>query len=337
MSLRSLSLGVGVYCTLAGQVLACAGDKPDESPTFVDLAADPARGPAPGGASESPGTSPSAPVTGFATDDPVGPRTAATGCTKVDFLFVVDNSLSMLEEQTALVNSFSGFMNVVQQTLGASDFHVMVIDTDAGGIGDAISTFLGRSDACAPVLGAGHRHNQAGEDCGIEGTQRYLDATQADLTGAFSCVAQVGTLGNPSEAPVDAMLASLAPAINAPGGCNAGFSRDDAILVVTLIGDEDDGTSAGDPASWRQALTLAKGGSETSIVFLGLIGADGTAAESNACAASEVDAAPRLHELVRGLPFGTTGDICAADYAPFFAEAVSVIDTACDDFTPIIR
>ncbi|HTV17389.1 MAG TPA: hypothetical protein VMG12_01920 [Polyangiaceae bacterium] len=329
MRFRSLSL------TLLASTLACAGETPDSAPAFVDLADDGANPPA-AGASGSSSNSPSTPVTGFATDDPVQPS-AAGGCTKVDFLFVVDNSLSMLEEQTALVRSFPGFMDIVEQTLGAGDFHVMVIDTDAGGIGDAISTILGRGDACAPVLGAGHRQSQSGEECGLEGTQRYLDTTQADLTTAFSCVAQVGTLGNPSEAPVDAMLASLAPAINAPGGCNAGFSRDDAILVVTLIGDEDDATSAGDPNAWRQALINAKGGSENSIVFLGLIGGDGNAAQSPACLASEVDAAPRLHQFIQAFPFGTTGDICAADYAPFFAEAVSVIDTACDDFTPIIR
>ena len=337
MSHRSSRSRVRRWCLLAAPVLACAGEQSDESPRFVDLAAGDPASTAPSGA--SPGASSGAPVTGLATDDPAvgSPGAAGAGCTKVDFLFVVENSLSMLEEQTALVNSFPGFMNVVEQTLGATDFHVMVIDTDAGGIGDALSAFLGNTDACAPVLGAGHRHNQAGEECGIEGTQRYLDSSQPDLAGAFSCVAQVGTLGNPREAPVDALLASLAPAINAPGGCNAGFSRDDAILVVTLIGDEDDATSGGDPSAWRQALVNAKGGSDTSIVFLGLIGGDGSAAPSSACVASDVDAAPRLHELIRGFSFGTTGDICAADYAPFFADAVSVIDTACEDFTPIIR
>jgi hypothetical protein len=331
MSLRSFSLGVALCWSFA-----CGGEEPDAAPAFVDLADDRATGTPPPASGSNADPSPSTPVTGLATDDPaVGAPTA--GCTKVDFLFVVDNSLSMLEEQTALVQSFPGFMRVVEQALGASDFHIMVIDTDAGGVGDAISMFLGRGDACAPVLGAGHRQNQAGEECGIEGTQRYLDTTQADLAGAFSCVAQVGTLGNPSEAPVDAMLASLSPAINASGGCNAGFSRDDAILVVTLIGDEDDATSSGDPEAWRQALIAAKGNNENSIVFLGLIGGDGTAASSPACIASEVDAAPRLHQLIQALPFGTTGDICASDYAPFFAEAVSVIDTACEDFTPIIR
>jgi len=328
MTIRSPSLAAGV-CWM----LACGGAKPDAAPSFVDLAANAAPSTPP--ADSNPNPPPTLPVTGLASDDPVA--APSSGCTKVDFLFVVDNSLSMLEEQTALVQSFPGFMRVVEQTLGASDFHDMVVDTDAGGVGDALSTLLGRGDTCGPVLGAGHRQNQAGEECGIEGSQRYLDSSQSDLAGAFSCVAQVGTLGSPREAPVDAMLASLEPAINAPGGCNAGFTRDDAILVITLIGDEDDATSSGDPEAWRQALVATKAGSDNSIVFLGLIGGAASAAQSPACIASDIDPAPRLHQLIEGFPFGTTGDICAPDYAPFFADAVSVIDTACEDFTPIIR
>src|SRR5688572_4421644 len=151
---RLLSLGVALCWSFA-----CGGDKPDAAPAFVDLADDGATTAPPPASGSNPNPSPATPVTGFATDDPVA-AAPATGCTKVDFLFVVDNSLSMLEEQTALVQSFPGFMRVVEQALGASDFHIMVVDTDAGGVGDAISMFLGRGDACAPVLGAGHRQNQ---------------------------------------------------------------------------------------------------------------------------------------------------------------------------------
>jgi hypothetical protein len=318
-------------------LLACGGTEADGDPLFVDVVGEgtAGSGSGPGGGAPSPGSG--APVTGLPTDD--APVERAQGCAKVDFLFVVDNSLSMLEEQTALVNSFPGFMGVVEDTLGASDFHVMVIDTDADNLRDALSALLGQGgDTCEPTLGAGRRQSQAGQDCGLATGQRYLDGSQSNLTGTFSCVAEVGTLGNPLEAPVDAMLASVGPALNGPGGCNAGFLRDDAILVVTLIGDEDDGVSSGDPASWRDALIGAKGGSDASIVFLGLIGAESSAAmASPTCGDEAPDPAPRLQSLIESFPFGTVGDICASDYAPFFAQSVSVIDTACDDFQPVLR
>jgi hypothetical protein len=321
---------------LTASLLACGGPAADGDPAFVDGARErPGESAAGNGAADlSPGSG--SPVTGLPTDDP--PPEARQGCAKVDFLFVVDNSLSMLEEQTALVSSFPGFMGVVEQTLGASDFHVMVIDTDADNLRDAISALLGQGgDPCGTTLGAGRRQSQAGQDCGLAGGQRYLDSSQADLTATFSCVAEVGTLGNPLEAPVEAMLASVGPALSGPGGCNSGFLRDDAILVVTLIGDEDDGVSSGDPQAWRNALVNIKGGSDGSIVFLGLIGGGSSAVASSTCGGDAPDAAPRLQSLVESFRFGTVGDICASDYAPFFAQSVSVIDTACDDFQPVLR
>ncbi|MEY2931849.1 MAG: hypothetical protein RL033_2598, partial [Pseudomonadota bacterium] len=51
------------------------------------------------------------------------------GCRKVDFLFVIDNSLSMLDEQSNLARSFPGFIQVVEQVLEARDFHIMVVST----------------------------------------------------------------------------------------------------------------------------------------------------------------------------------------------------------------
>lgn len=325
---------------LLSWLVACAGAKADGEPGFLALEGDRAATPADptDNGSDSNGASDREPS--FVSDPlltDVQPGSASQGCTKVDFLFVVDNSLSMLEEQTALVNSFPGFMNVVEETLGATDFHVMVVDTDAGGVRDAIASLLGQGgDTCGPTLGAGRRQSQAGEDCGLANDLGYIDASQTDLSAAFSCVAEVGTLGNPSEAPVDAMLASLAPTLNAPGGCNAGFLRNDAMLVITLIGDEDDGVSRGEPADWRDALVQAKGGSAESIVFLGLVGGE-TSAGSATCVGSAPDPAPRLHRLIESFSYGTVGDICAGDYAPFFAQSVGVIDTACDDFVPVIR
>jgi hypothetical protein len=56
-----------------------------------------------------------------------------TGCSKIDFLFVVDNSGSMSEEQQALANSFPGFIESIQTTVKAEDYHIMVIDSDSGG------------------------------------------------------------------------------------------------------------------------------------------------------------------------------------------------------------
>src|SRR5690349_21180490 len=54
------------------------------------------------------------------------------GCQKVDLLFVIDNSGSMVEEQAALVASFGGFVDGIQAQLStAESYHVGVVTTDA--------------------------------------------------------------------------------------------------------------------------------------------------------------------------------------------------------------
>ena len=54
-----------------------------------------------------------------------------SGCDKVDFLFVIDNSGSMGEFQDNLVANFPGFIETIQNELDeAQDYHIMVVDTD---------------------------------------------------------------------------------------------------------------------------------------------------------------------------------------------------------------
>lgn len=82
-----------------------------------------------------------------------------------------------------------------------------------------------------------------------------------DLAGAFECAALVGAGGDGNERPMDAMIQAVGP-LNQAGECNAGFIRDDAILVVTFITDESEDESGGTPASWKQALLDAKSGTK---------------------------------------------------------------------------
>jgi hypothetical protein len=121
--------------------------------------------------------------------------------------------------------------------------------------------------------------------------------------------------------------------LNGAGQCNEGFVRDDAILVVTIITDEEEnGDSVGNPASWAQALIDAKLGNEQAVVVLGLIG--DIDLPGSPCEDLDAMPSPRLRQFVSFFTNGVTGSVCAPDYAPFFLDAVSVIDTACDEFTP---
>ncbi len=273
----------------------------------------------------------------------------AEGCKKIDFLFVVDNSGSMEEEQVSLANSFDGFISSIQNTVMASDYHIMVIDTDAGNSFlqecMVICAFPGFEMCegfpcdmlpvpmgCDASLGAGLLDNPEGDACGIAGDKRYMVDGQPNLAATFSCLAKVGTNGDGSERPMEAMIAGI-DALNDPGACNDGFLRDDALLVVTFITDEeDDEESNGNPAGWNAALVAAKKGAEKNIVVLGLIGDNDQ--PNPTCIEGAAEASPRLRMFAESFTFGSWASICTLDYAPFFDQAVGKIDTACQQFEP---
>ncbi|HWB75496.1 MAG TPA: hypothetical protein VG755_11090 [Nannocystaceae bacterium] len=292
------------------------------------------------------------------------------GCAKADFLFVIDNSGSMADEQDNLIASFPGFIDTIQQTLMAQDYHVMVVDTDAGGGGSSTISCIngdctcspspgcceqicnGLSDSCNGVpcgmlpgdecdrtLGAGKIFREDGMQC-LDAPPRFMTDGDAMLGADFACVGEVGTFGDGNEQPMAAILAATSDAMGAVGACNEGFVRDDAILVVTFITDEEDiDKSPGDPAGWYADLVAVKNGDPAAIVVLGLMG--DTTQPGAVCQPFDAEGINGAEDGVRLRQYvqmfgdqGVVGSVCEADYAPFFAQAVGIIDLACDDFEP---
>ncbi|HTV25087.1 MAG TPA: hypothetical protein VMG12_40615 [Polyangiaceae bacterium] len=270
-------------------------------------------------------------------DVPPPAATEPRRCAKVDFLYVIDNSPTMVDKQENLARSFIGFSRIVSQTLGTNDHHIMVIDTDANNAGDVL--YGVDSAQCASKLGAGRRVGSEGEDCSIEGNQRFVLDQQENLESTFSCLAKVGIYGNAEELPIQAMLNATGGMDNETDECNAGFLRDDAVLVVTIITDEDDEDSSGQPSTWKVNLLRAKGGNEESVVVLGLIADNHIPGGllGGPCDEFSGSPSPRLEQFVRSFDLNAIGSVCAPDYSGFFAAAVSNIDTACDDFVPVVR
>jgi hypothetical protein len=217
------------------------------------------------------------------------------------------------------------------RVLEATDFHIMVVAT--GGDPEDDDEPALDVEACEEIQGAGRRRSEDGEDCGIAGGLPFMVAEQPDLEATFSCLARVGTDGSAFERTMDTLRAATSATLNAPGRCNAGFLRDDAILVVTFITDEEDQRSEGEPADWRQALLDVKGGNDDALVLLGLVGDNNVddGLLGGPCGGSDADGSPRLQEFVSSLD-GVLGSVCAPDYTPFFQTAVGSIDSACSDF-----
>ena len=266
-------------------------------------------------------------------------------CEKVDFLFVIDNSISMLPEQDALKAAFPGFIDSIEQNLDTDD-HILITDTDTvgwcapwncqGDPGNLHETCEGPNGyACSmdPVecdltLGAGivepAGQEASNEFCDPFGGNRYILEDDPDKPATFSCMASVGLAGNPLERPMDAITQALSPQLNGEGGCNDGFLRDDAILVITFISDDDGQEDTLSPQQVFDAVLEAKGNDLDRIVTLGLI-----PSPNNNCSFTDGAGEHWLEFIQMFGENGLDGPSCADDYVEFFQGAVDVIVQAC--------
>lgn len=278
-----------------------------------------------------------------------------SGCSKVDFLFVIDSSVSMGDQQLALIASFPQFMATLDELLPAqTDYRILVTDTDAtsrctpetcAAASDANVVDLcledgrgshactGIFEPCDTVLGAGVTHPSGeGSSNGVcfDDPQRWIAGDDVARDDKFACAAQLGLAGSGQERPMDALVAALGPTNNGVGGCNEGFVRDDAVLVVTFISDDPNYEDMGDPASWYDALVSAKLGDPSASVVLGLI----PVAPDCMQQAGKISGAHWAEFVGLFGEYGLVGSVCSAEYGSFFAQAVGVIVDACENYVP---
>lgn len=207
------------------------------------------------------------------------PTTPCREPTGVDLLFVIDNSNSMTEEQASLAAQIPGLVRALVDPpdddgdgapdwLPIVDLQIGVVTTDMGTGGfpvptcpssdfgdDGVLRTRGRADlGCRPTYPSILRFEP--------GAGTSPEAYAADV----ACVAQAGTGGCGFEQPLEAALKALSP--SAPtsytsasyeppvffrstaghgDGANAGFVRDETLLAVAIVTDEED-CSAADPA-----------------------------------------------------------------------------------------
>jgi len=137
-----------------------------------------------------------------------------------DILFVVDNSGSMTEERQALVDNFDVFMQYLSDT--PLDYHIGVVTLD---------------DPEDPPIGT------------LLGSPNYMDATMADEIHDHFMEIISGIQTNPDGTCEVGLEASYRAVCPAPEGyedtTNAGYYRQDALLSVVIISDEDDGSYQG--------------------------------------------------------------------------------------------
>jgi len=280
------------------------------------------------------------------------------GCKgKVDLLFVISRQNTMVTEQTQLLASFPGFIETIKQKLEGFDVHILTANPDGKWPGHACDsawwgclmyypdcgpyaldydceTYPSMKTPCDEQLGAGLIFNAgayaANEVCDLHGGHRYIVGDEPDMAGAFECIAKVGVSGG-TALMGDAMIAALSPKLNGAGGCNEGFLRDDALLVVVFITDfNDQGQSY---AKTQYEAIIAAKGDPDAVVMLAVVPQPlGDAEPVPGCT---YDDPPHSYaDLFSRFDYTFVGDTCAPTYAPFFEQAADKIGEACGSFIP---
>lgn len=193
----------------------------------------------PGNEDPNTGVSGGQPGTGSITGDgsqDAGIDQKAEECTKMDIVFVVDDSGSMDEEQSNLAQNFPQFVNVLNnyKTKSGSTLDWRIAVTTTGRDEDYTVTALGLSVPTSEKGDNGAFRNTSA--CGVK--NRWVSKDEPNAASEFSCLAKVGTNGPSYEMPLECAKLSLVDRVN--DGTNAGFLRPDALLGLVIITDEDD-------------------------------------------------------------------------------------------------
>lgn len=156
----------------------------------------------------------------------------------VDLLFVIDNSGSMAEDQSLLTAEFEEMLDGFESTLGRlPNFHIGVVSSDLGAGSFSLPTCLtpGGDEGCLRAT--------ALDTCEAPSPEPYIvfdgesgTGNVEDVAAAFSCIAPLGTSGCGFEQHLESMRQALSP----DAACNAGFLRQDSLVAVVVLADEDD-------------------------------------------------------------------------------------------------
>jgi hypothetical protein len=283
--------------------------------------------------------------TGGAPDawQPNGDGGLQEACTKMDILFVIDDSGSMQEEQTNLANNFPMFANILNSYMVSTgeqlDYRVGITTTGRDIQYNEVIEIPGFPTQTVPMSEQGD-DGAMRQTCGMQ--RRWLERTDADMASTFTCAANVGTGGPSVEMPL--YCSELALKDRVTDGTNAGFLRDDALLAVVYITDEDDCSRRDNnfnqyvdqpctdeaPQQWVDFLDQLKGDRGRWAAAVIAAPQDCTSDFGDAAAA------PRLQQFVQEA--GTNAvfsSICEGDLAGALTEALDTFTAACESFPPI--
>lgn len=225
---------------------------------------------------------------------------------RADVLFVIDNSGSLSEEQAHLAAGLPALLRGFASGGRAVDFQLGVTTTGLDPAGDCPGGALGGEDGrLFPVDGS---------------RKRILRGTTPDLEAAWAYLTNVGICASQEFGLEAARRALSSPVIDhaddprhpEPADGNLGLLREDALLSVVFVSDEDD-QSAGTAPGYAEFLLGVKGDWGPDRFVASAIVGDRTIGCANA------EAGDRYLEVVDRTA-GVAASFCAADWGPALEE-----------------
>ncbi len=203
-------------------------------------------------------------------------------CPAVDFLFVVDNTPSIMGYVEALTSTLQAAPAMVEAIEVACSYHIGVVTP---------TPQLNNPEGCQQ-LGALSRRDANETACEMNNGRFLTEADHDEMIPLFGCLMIVGTQDDDDERPIESVFEAIGDEINASGGCNEGFFRPDAPLVTVIISDVDDtrsfeagsggggaggagngggGNGGASPSDWYDNLLAIKGGNDDLLASVALL------------------------------------------------------------------
>ena len=316
--LKRSAIGLACVVALLGQPVGCGGDDDaaGPAPLDVDNVKVPPKLPGTSGDDDDDGSGSgsagSGSGTGSGSDPGLGPNADGV-CKHVDLVIAVDGSSSMDEEKQAMREIvFPAFAQRLRQLgAGLDDFRVATID------------------AC-PMPPTFHTQGNGGQ-CNFEGGNPWIESSSSALEAEFACVGDLYlgdiqcTTENDDEQPATSAVDAIA--------ATPGFRRDDALLIVIAITDEDEQPTTGDPSmeTLYANLAAAAGSDPRRMVFVGVGGREACDEGEGAYGgAEEADDLRALTDLFGAHNRGVFWDLCEGRLEDGLDQAFQVIEAACE-------
>ena len=283
------------------------------------------------------------------------------GCQgKIDFMFVITSNWDAKLAEPQLKEMYPKFVQLLSSgVLKDYDYQVMVVDaagrpgledqcwecyqckqygcdgpgcSDWGGPPDyPCQTYFGKCDG---TDGAGVTLNgnwdASNKRCELFGGNRYIIKGEPKLLDNFLCIADVGA-GPRTDVAAQSMMKAFEPKMLKPGGCNGGFVRPDALLVVIVIQGDLDLLSWKTPEIWYQTLLDAKGGDPDAVLVMAMSTDRDTLPA--VCPGAKLPSNP-WRKVTEIAAHGLFASMCEPSYVPFLEQGAAMAVEMCSKIVP---